>query len=301
MKTKKIALLSFFLLTAASIPTGCKAESNETQNNDNNTSAMTDKSQQTTAMPSENDVTVDIETTMGNIRVLIFGDTPAHKNNFLKLVNEGFYNGTLFHRVINEFMVQAGDPDSKEAPAGKMLGSGDPGYTIEAEIDYPRHFHKRGALAAARTGDNVNPEKRSSGSQFYIVTGKTYNDSTLMQMEKQMEMAQKQNIFSQLTREHAEQIKQLRMNRDQQGLAALQEQLIAITEDRYKAHPAVMSDNVKEAYKTVGGTPHLDGNYTVFGEVISGMDVVDKIQAVETDRNDRPKEDVKILSMTVVK
>lgn len=252
-------------------------------------------------IPNDNDVLVDIKTTAGDITIRLYGDTPKHRDNFVKLVNEGFYNGTLFHRVINEFMVQAGDPDSKDAPAGKMLGSGDLGYTIEAEFDYPNHFHKRGALAAARTGDNVNPEKRSSGSQFYIVTGKTYNDSTLNQMERQLQMAQKQGIFNQLAQERADEIKQMRLNRDQQGLMQLQEQLLAITERKAAENPATIPANVRETYKEVGGTPHLDGNYTVFGEVVKGMDVVDAIQKAETDRNDRPKEDIKIISMSIVK
>lgn len=270
-------------------------------------SSTASSNQETITMSEEkthadtSDVIVDIETTVGNITVRLYGDTPKHRDNFVKLVNEGFYNGTLFHRVINEFMVQAGDPDSKGAPAGKMLGSGDPGYTIEAEFDYPNHFHKRGALAAARTGDQMNPEKRSSGSQFYIVTGKTYNKSTLDQMEHQLQMAQKQGIFNELAKQNAEKIKEMRLNRDQEGLAKLQEELIAITETKAAENPATIPANVREAYEKVGGTPHLDGNYTVFGEVIKGMDVVDKIQNVETDRNDRPKEDIIITSMSIVK
>lgn len=270
-------------------------------------SSTASSNQETITMSEEknhadtSDVIVDIETTVGTITVRLYGDTPKHRDNFVKLVNEGFYNGTLFHRVINEFMVQAGDPDSKGAPAGKMLGSGDPGYTIEAEFDYPNHFHKRGALAAARTGDQMNPEKRSSGSQFYIVTGKTYNESTLDQMEHQLQMAQKQGIFNELAKQNAEKIKEMRLNRDQEGLAKLQEELLAITETKAAENPATIPANVREAYKEVGGTPHLDRNYTVFGEVIKGMDVVDKIQNVETDRNDRPKEDIIITSMSIVK
>ncbi|MDE7471097.1 MAG: peptidylprolyl isomerase, partial [Paramuribaculum sp.] len=133
--------------------------------------AMND--QQTTGIPQK-DVVVEMNTTMGAVKILLYGDTPRHLENFVKLVNEGYYDGVLFHRVINDFMVQTGDPDSKDAPAGKMLGMGGPDYKIEAEFVYPRHFHKRGALAAAREGDASNPTKASSGSQFYIVTGKTY-------------------------------------------------------------------------------------------------------------------------------
>lgn len=245
-------------------------------------------------------VDVEIKTTAGDITVRLFGDTPKHRDNFVKLVNEGFYNGTLFHRVINEFMVQAGDPESKNAPKGKMLGGGDPGYTIEAEFDYPNHFHRRGALAAARTGDNVNPEKRSSGSQFYIVTGKTYNDAELDQMQQQLQIARQQGIFQELVRERQDSIAKMRNAGDNAGLQKLQEELIAITEKKAAENPATIPANVREAYKTEGGTPFLDGNYTVFGEVIKGMDVVDKIQKVETDGNDRPLDDVKILSMKIV-
>lgn len=246
------------------------------------------------------DVLVEIKTTEGDLTVRLFGDTPRHRDNFVKLAKEGYYNGVLFHRVINEFMVQTGDPDSKTAPAGKMLGSGGPGYDIEAEIVYPTHFHKRGALAAARQGDQVNPERRSSGSQFYIVTGKAYNDSTLNQMERQLQMMQKQNIFNDLAREHRDSIMTLRRNRDQAGLQALQDELVATTEKKAAEAPARLTAEQREAYTTTGGTPHLDNQYTVFGEVVDGMDVIDKIEKVETDSHDRPLKDVKILSMRVL-
>lgn len=246
------------------------------------------------------DVLVEIKTTEGDLTVRLFGDTPRHRDNFVKLAKEGYYNGVLFHRVINEFMVQTGDPDSKTAPAGKMLGSGGPGYDIEAEIVYPTHFHKRGALAAARQGDQVNPERRSSGSQFYIVTGKAYNDSTLNQMERQLQMMQKQNIFNDLAREHRDSIMTLRRNRDQAGLQALHDELVAITEKKAAEAPARLTAEQREAYTTTGGTPHLDNQYTVFGEVVDGMDVIDKIEKVETDSHDRPLKDVKILSMRVL-
>lgn len=297
MKTnilRTISAISLILLTACSVSSA--------ENGKETGYAMKEEKNTTNGSRQDSgDVIVDIRTTAGDITVRLYGDTPKHRDNFVKLVNEGFYDGTLFHRVIDKFMVQAGDPDSKGAPAGKMLGSGDLGYTIEAEFDYPHHFHKKGALAAARTGDNVNPEKRSSASQFYIVTGKTYTDSTLMKMEKQLRMTQKQSLFNELAKQNAEEIKQLRLNRDQAGLQRLQEKLIEETEREIAGNQATIPADVKEAYRTVGGTPHLDGNYTVFGEVIEGLDVIDKIQGVETDGNDRPLEDVKIISMTVVK
>ena len=169
---------------------------------------------------------IKITTTEGDIIIKLYDQTPQHRDNFIKLVKEGYYNGTLFHRVIKEFMIQGGDPESKGAPAEKQLGSGGPGYTIPAEFIYPQLFHKRGALSAARTGDEINPHRASSGSQFYIVWGKVYKEGELKQMEQQLEMQQQQSIFNTLVRENAAKIKQMRINRDQAGLMALQEQLI---------------------------------------------------------------------------
>lgn len=194
------------------------------------------------------------------------------------------------HRVIKDFMIQGGDPDSKGAPAGKMLGTGGPDYTIEAEIK-PGLFHKRGTLAAARQGDEVNPERRSSGSQFYISWGQVYNEGQLKGLEKQLKMQAEQQIFNSLAMQHREEIMNLRRNRDRAGLQALQDQLIAETQTRVKA-VAGLSDAQKEAYTTVGGVPHLDGQYTVFGEVIEGLDIVEQIQYAATGTADRPIEDI---------
>ncbi|MBQ9072844.1 MAG: peptidylprolyl isomerase [Muribaculaceae bacterium] len=255
----------------------------------------------TNTTPDTASAMVDIKTTLGDIRILLYGETPKHRDNFLKLVNEKFYEGTLFHRVINKFMIQAGDPDSKGAPAGKMLGSGGPGYQIDAEIVYPALFHKRGALAAARQGDQVNPEKKSSGSQFYIVTGEVYKAEQLKQMENQLGMKQKQAIFNNLASQYRDSIMDMRRNRDQAGLQALQDKLIKITEAEAAKNPAKFTDAQIQAYSTIGGTPHLDNDYTVFGEVVSGMDVVAAIEKVATGAADRPVEDVKIISATIVK
>ncbi|MBF1506438.1 MAG: peptidylprolyl isomerase, partial [Prevotella pallens] len=170
-----------------------------------------------------------IKTTEGDIIIRLYDETPKHRDNFLKLAKEGYFNGTLFHRVIKDFMIQGGDPDSKNAPKGKMLGTGGPDYTIPAEFVYPQYFHKRGALSAARTGDEVNPEKESSGSQFYIVWGKTFKPAELKQMEHQMAMQQEQQVFNQFTREHHEEIMNLRRNRDRVGLQELQDKLIEQT------------------------------------------------------------------------
>lgn len=175
---------------------------------------------------------IKIKTTLGDITIRLYDETPRHRDNFIKLVKDGFYNGTLFHRVIKDFMIQGGDPDSIEAPKGKMLGTGGPGYTIPAEFVYPKYFHKRGALSAARLGDEVNPERDSSGSQFYIVWGKVYKPQELKQMERQMEMQQQQVIFNGLAKEHRAEIMSLRRNRDREGLQQLQDKLVEETQRR---------------------------------------------------------------------
>lgn len=240
---------------------------------------------------------VRIKTTEGDILVRLYDETPKHRDNFLKLAGEGYFDGTLFHRVIKDFMIQGGDPDSKGAPKGKMLGTGGPDYTLPAEFVYPKLFHKRGALSAARLGDEVNPERESSGSQFYIVWGKTYKSAELKQMERQLEMQQEQTVFNKLAKENRDKIMELRRNRDRAGLQELQDELIAETKAicLEKGKPT-FTDEQREAYTTVGGTPFLDNQYTVFGEVEEGLDVVEKIQNCKTMRGDRPTEDV---SMTV--
>ena len=243
---------------------------------------------------------VKIETSAGDIKVKLYNETPKHRDNFIKLVKEGTYEGTLFHRVIKDFMIQAGDPESKNAPKGKMLGAGDVGYTVPAEFVYPKFFHKKGALSAARQGDAVNPKKESSGCQFYIVTGKVYNDSTLLQMERQMNENKVSVFFNELAKKHMKEIYKMRKANDEDGLYDLQEKLIAQAQELAAKEPEFrFTPEQVEAYTTVGGTPHLDGEYTVFGEVVEGMDVVDKIQQVKTDRSDRPEEDVKIIKVEV--
>ena len=242
-----------------------------------------------------------IKTTEGDIVIRLYDETPRHRDNFLKLAKNSYFNGTLFHRVIKDFMIQGGDPDSKNAPKGKILGTGGPDYTIPAEFVYPRYFHKRGALSAARTGDEVNPDRESSGSQFYIVWGKNYKPAELKQMERQMAMQQEQEVFNLLAKEHREEIMEFRRNRDQAGLQTLQKQLIEETKKicRQKGKPTFTTEQT-EAYTTVGGTPFLDNQYTVFGEVEEGINVVERIQNRKTDRNDRPTEDVKVESIAIL-
>ncbi|MBR6604304.1 MAG: peptidylprolyl isomerase [Prevotella sp.] len=236
---------------------------------------------------------VRIQTTLGDITVRLYDETPLHRDNFVKLAKEGYYDGTLFHRVIKDFMIQGGDPDSKGAPAGKMLGVGGPDYTIEAEIKSGL-YHKRGALAAARQGDEVNPERRSSGSQFYIVWGQVYNEGQLRQFSKQMEMQHMQAVFNALAKEHHDEIMQMRRERNRAGLQELQEKLAAEAEAQVKAQGAGMTDEQRAIYSTVGGTPHLDGQYTVFGEVEEGLDIVEMIQQSKTARGDRPVDDIEM-------
>ena len=242
---------------------------------------------------------VKLETTLGDIVVELYNETPQHRDNFIKLVKSGYYDGVLFHRVIKDFMIQTGDGNSKTAGPETTLGDGDPGYTIEAEFVYPQYFHKRGALAAARTGDQVNPERRSSGSQFYIVTGKIYSSDELNMMTKRMADMKKQDIFRRLVTENGAKIQQLQDAQDNAGIQALQNELIQQTEAEAAKTPFTMTDEQINAYTSVGGTPHLDGQYTVFGEVVSGMDVVDKIQNTTTGRMDRPTVDIKIVKATV--
>ena len=195
-----------------------------------------------------------LQTSMGDMVIRLSDSTPLHRDNFLKLVRQNYFDSLLFHRVINDFMIQAGDPNSKGAPSGKPLGDGGPGYTVPAEFRQSL-FHKKGVIAAARSGDNVNPEKASSGSQFYIAQGKIFSEAGLDSLETY-------RLRRKIPQEH------------------------------------------REVYKTIGGTPHLDQGYTVFGEVVRGLDVLDKIAAVPTSRAadlDRPLTDVKILDVKLIK
>jgi len=199
-------------------------------------------------MMSQNAIVL-IKTNLGDMKVRLYNGTPLHRDNFIKLAEEGFYDSLLFHRVIKGFMIQAGDPESKKAPKGKRLGSGGPGYEIPAEINI-KYYHKKGALAAARKPDQINREKKSSGSQFYIVQGQTVQPQNLGRLQ------------------------------DQTGFFYSEPQF--------------------NDYANIGGTPHLDGGYTVFGEVIEGLEIIDKISVSQTDSNDRPVNDVIILKVEVL-
>ncbi len=247
----------------------------------------------------ENETIIRFETNKGDIKVKLYNETPQHRDNMIKLVKEGFYDGTLFHRVINDFMIQGGDPDSKKAAPDKMLGEGDTGYTIPGEFVYPHYFHKKGALAAARMGDDMNPDKKSSGCQFYIVTGTVFSPEELNEMEANLNRRIVKEKFDSLARPYMKEIYKLRKSNDIDSLSVLQEKLVAEAEAEAAKNPFKFTPEQKQAYTTVGGTPHLDGSYTVFGEVTEGLDVVEKIQKVKTNRADRPTEDVIIKKATI--
>ena len=250
-------------------------------------------------MENEKRTLVKLETTMGNITVALYNETPKHRDNFIKLVKEGVYDSTLFHRVIKQFMIQAGDPDSKNASNTAMLGSGDVGYTIPAEFN-PKFFHKKGVLAAARQGDDVNPEKASSGCQFYIVTGRKFTEPQLLGMENKINEQREEALFDSLARQHMKEIYKMRKAGDNAGLLELQDTLeaqareLADKEEKFRFTP----EQIK-AYSTIGGAPHLDGSYTVFGEVTEGMEVVDNIEIAKTNRADRPIENIRILKASI--
>ena len=250
-------------------------------------------------MENEKRTLVKLETTMGNITVALYNETPKHRDNFIKLVKEGVYDSTLFHRVIKQFMIQAGDPDSKNAADTAMLGSGDVGYTIPAEFN-PKFFHKKGVLAAARQGDDVNPEKASSGCQFYIVTGRKFTEPQLLGMENKINEQREEALFDSLARQHMKEIYKMRKAGDNAGLLELQDTLeaqareLADKEEKFRFTP----EQIK-AYSTIGGAPHLDGSYTVFGEVTEGMEVVDNIEIAKTNRADRPIENIRILKASI--
>ena len=243
--------------------------------------------------PSDGNREVLLSTSYGDIRIKLYEKTPQHSDNFMKLAKDGYFDSTLFHRVIEHFMIQGGDPDSRAAKPGIMLGNGGPAYTIPAEI-VPEYIHKRGVLAAARESDDVNPLKASSGSQFYIVQGKVFNDKGLAAVEVKVEKRTKQYILGTILRETAnsqliKDFERCLQQKDSVGMRKLITQFTPEIEAVYaKMTPFKISEKQRRVYKTIGGVPHLDGAYTVFGEVIEGMDVVDRIAAAKTDSNDRP-------------
>lgn len=248
--------------------------------------------------PAGNDYLITIKTNYGNMVAILYDETPKHKENFIKLAKEHYFDSLLFHRVMEGFMIQGGDPDSKHAEAGKHLGMGGPGYTVEAEFN-PKFFHEKGALSAARLGDQQNPTKASSGSQFYIVQGRIVPSDEADGIR--INQSQLNTAFQQILQNPANQplvdsLNQIYMSGDMKAYQKKIYSLVPRIEKQtgmkiYKEVPQAMI----EAYSTVGGAPHLDGEYTVFGKVISGLDVVDKIAALPRDDNDRPMEDVRMV------
>jgi len=238
-----------------------------------------------------------ISTPYGDIVVKLYDSTVKHKANFIKLADAGYFNGTLFHRVIEKFMIQGGDPTSRNAKPGVLLGDGDTNYTIPFEY-VPSYLHKRGAFAAARESDDVNPLKASSASQFYIVQGKVFTNDELDAVELKVERRTKQYIMMDLLKKEGkeEELKAFRQMVDRHDTAAIRrvvEKYHDAVEAQYlRTKPFKLTDEQRRVYTTLGGTPHLDGAYTVFGEVISGMEIVDQIAAVKTDTNDRPLKDI---------
>jgi cyclophilin family peptidyl-prolyl cis-trans isomerase len=235
-----------------------------------------------------------IKTEFGDIKVKLFDDTPKHRDNFIKLVSEGFYDDLLFHRVINHFMIQGGDPNSRNAQPDIQLGGGSPGYTIPAEIN-PKYFHKKGALAAARLGGPRNPQKESSGSQFYIVQGKVFRPGELDTMEIGINKQRKDLIMREHYQAANSQLTDFQKNNNKEGFDKLVSEITMKVDSIYDADQKfTMSAERRKAYSTIGGYPSLDGEYTVFGEVIEGFDVIDKIAAVKTNSANRPLENVKM-------
>lgn len=245
---------------------------------------------------NENTV-VSIKTTLGDIKIKLYDNTPVHRDNFIKLVNTGFYEGVSFHRVIKDFMIQAGDPLTKtetKTPLADSIKT----YTIPSEFN-KTNFHKKGALAAARQGNDINPQMRSSGTQFYLVQGVKYSDDELNQAEARINGGLKQALFYKLLKETADSIKRAGkpVNEGEiQEIASVKMFKYLTSTPEYK-----IPQDQREIYKTLGGTPRLDATYTVFGEVIEGLDIIDKIASVATDNTDKPLTEVKILKIKVVK
>jgi cyclophilin family peptidyl-prolyl cis-trans isomerase len=239
-----------------------------------------------------------IETEFGNMKIKLYNETPKHKENFIKLINKGYYNDLIFHRIIKDFMIQGGDPDSKNAQVGKKIGNGGPGYTIPAEFN-SKFFHKKGALSAARLGDPINPEKASSGSQFYIVQGKKYDDIELNNLEKMMNSKKKQIAFGKYLNENPELLVQIQSFQEKNELSKV-DSIFNIVKTSTKYEDFKFSKEARKAYKEIGGTPFLDGEYTVFGEIVEGIFVIDKIAELEKDQNNRPLKNIK-MKITVIK
>lgn len=241
-----------------------------------------------------------IETSLGDIKVKLYNETPKHRDNFIKLAKEGVYDNIIFHRVIRNFMIQTGDSGLKPAGEPLAVDTNMYKYTVPAEIVYPRYFHRRGALAAARMGDDVNPERASSGTQFYIVTGQEFSHSSLMELYSAMYQQEVEEVFERLSHEHMKELYLLRKKGDRERYETLRDSLLHRAEKQVADNPpTVFTDRQKQAYTTVGGAPHLDGDYTVFGEVVSGIHVAEAISKVRTVK-ERPTQEIVIKKVNVL-
>ncbi len=238
---------------------------------------------------------VVIETNYGLMKARLYDDTPNHSNHFLKLIKDGYFDGTLFHRVLKEFMIQGGAQDSRNAPAGAQIGGGRTDMDILPEFkDY--HFHKKGALAAPRRNDDVNPKKKSDASQFFVVHGKVLTEGRIDTLERAVNVPIKNNIIKEHYSPYREQLDELK-KANPSAFNSLLDSVLNVVDSLYEIAPGkfIFPEDRREAYTTIGGAMHLDGEYTVFGEVFEGLDIIDKIAALEVDSNERPFEDVKII------
>jgi peptidyl-prolyl cis-trans isomerase B (cyclophilin B) len=254
--------------------------------------------QKSTEAEPEKRVTIEMETDFGTIVLELYNETPKHRDNFIKIAKDGVLDSVLFHRVIEQFMIQAGDPDSKNAQPGDTLGNGGLDYKVDAEFT-PALFHKKGVLAAARDG---NPERASSSTQFYIVQGKVFNDSLLNESEIRINgwLAEYYVRRDPNYKTLVDDLQKARTNKNEEGYKLLSDSLAGITKIYTNFEHYSIPEEHREVYKTLGGTPHLDQNYTVFGEVIKGIDIVDSIAQVQTGEFNRPLNDVRILRVRVL-
>lgn len=245
----------------------------------------------------EQETIVALETTAGTIRLKLYDDTPGHRDNFIKNVNDGLYDGVTFHRVIRNFMIQTGDPFTRP---GEVVDTTKKDPTIPAEIVYPRHYHKRGSIGAAREGDDENPRKESNKFQFYIVTGKHYSDAGLSELEGIAYQNKVEKIYNENTKNYTARLDAMRRQRDRDRVSDLLDSILTEAQAEVAANPpAPFTSEQKRIYKSRGGSPWLDGEYTVFGEVIEGMKIVEDIERVKTGSGDKPLREIRIIKATI--
>jgi len=296
-----------FVLITSVTSCGLLHKSNKTEKVENKAEEATDlvmEEGEEMEVPEPKEVLpsiIEMKTTKGDIVIRLYEETPLHRANMKKLIDENYYDGLLFHRVIKDFMIQGGDPNSRDADPNTRLGNGGPGYTIPAEITQ-KVFHKKGALCAARQGDNVNPEKRSSGSQFYIVTGAVYSLDDLKQMEIRINQQAKATLMQKYwadpkNEEMAQLYAKYKSEFKQDSLNILISKLQRELDENYVSYK--FTEEQIKVYTSEGGAPFLDNGYTVYGEVVEGIEVVEEIEKVKTN-GERPIEDVRIISIKIL-